>query len=196
MSDSESQKKELSGWAPNRTASRGLYTGILILFCFPFVEVSCQDVDGVLVTRSGLQMALGGQSATNLTTTRSSLTGGQGCPLMTVFGISIVAALAISNITAAGRCWAIAETVCASVALTALLFQFVPLNLFHSDPAQHPHTEVPDFEIRYTSWLHLTFLCSLASVVLAALQIRSTGRAAGEEIVKLESEPKDPPDSD
>lgn len=104
---------------------------------------------------------------------------------MTVFGIALFAALAITVFAASGRDWAIAETVCAGLSLMSLLFQFVILDTYRSKLGQNSMAEHGSVEGRYTIWLYLTFLCSIASVVLSASRLRKPA-SDDEEVILLE----------
>ena len=171
----------LPGWVQNANTPRGLYAGILILFCFPFVEISCHEGKNGpenIHSRSGLQMALGGHTTTtvsaagSVTRSRSTLSGESGNPWMTVFAIAVVAGLTISIVAATRKDWKIAEAVCASLALTALLFQFVLLDTYRSKLGDNSMAEFGSISGRYTVWLYLTFLSSIGSVALAVIRIR------------------------
>lgn len=159
-----------------RAISRGMYLATMFLFCFPFVEISCEQSKGQVETnsRSGLQMALGGHTTTRGETSRGTWSGPNGNPWMTVFAVAVVAGLVISIVTASRRDWAIAELICVGVAQLALLFQFVFLDTYRSKLGQKSFAEYGSTHGRYTIWLYLTFIGVVGLIVLSLRHLIET----------------------
>lgn len=164
-----------------QSVSRGLYVATLVLFCFPFVEISCQNGDGIETrSRSGLQMALGGHTTTRGNVSRGALTGDRGNPWMTVFAVTIIAGLVISLFSPRRRDWCIAELICTGLAMLALLFQFIFLDTYRSKLGKESFAEYGTTTGRYTFWLLLTFISVTVLFVLALrslLKIRRSDHA-------------------
>lgn len=169
MSEFQTQSSHENG-PSEKTISRGLYVATLILFCFPFVTISCQQGRGgpeEIHSRSGLQMALGGHTTIKGEHSRGRLSGDRGNPWMTVFAVAVIAGLVIALIAPDRKDWSVAELTCASLALTALLFQFVLLDTYRSKLGENSFAEYGKVTGRYTFWLMLTFVAVVGLVVLS-----------------------------
>ncbi|MBC8289048.1 MAG: hypothetical protein H8E37_01925 [Planctomycetes bacterium] len=182
MPDSELQTADENKHS-ERAISRGLYVATLILFCFPFVEISCEQGRGGPVetrSRSGLQMALGGHTTTRADQSRGTLSGERGNPWMTLFALAVFTGLVISVVAPDRKDWSIAELVCGSVAQLALLFQFVFLETYRSQLGEKSFAEHGTVTGRYTFWLMLTFVSSVTLVVLAVRRLLNHRRTDGQ----------------
>ena len=115
-------------------ASRILYSACFLMFCFaPFTTVSCYDAKGnvtQVVSQSGIQAAFGGRTTSSASGAGSSsrLSGANARPLMKLYGVALLAGLAISVTCAWKRGAITSELVISVVAFVALVTQYFLLS--------------------------------------------------------------------
>jgi len=156
----------------------------LILFCFPWITVSCSGK--TVLSQSGLQSCYGGVSAAeevereirSRQSTESKKTAGM-APFMIVYGLAVAACLAVSVMVYRGNT-SLQETLvlCSIAAFTMLTLQLLlgfPLGNEISAELRREKGNpfISDIEVHYALWLWLSYVAAAIPAALHFAQQRN-----------------------